>query len=76
MGEQEGFDLRLDCTIRPERVADFQTSSTPIMEAEDESDLLDRLSLTYAPQISRSEIKFQLYLAVWGGAPSVVKEAN
>lgn len=73
MGEQEGFDLRLDCTILPDRKAVFQTSSTPVMEAEDESDLLDRLSLTYAPVIEKGEIKFQLFLAVWGGSPGDVQ---
>ena len=68
MGEQEGFDLRLDCTVLPERKAVFETSSNPIMEGDDEGDLLDRLSLTYAPLIERGEIKFQLFLAVWGGS--------
>jgi hypothetical protein len=76
MGEQEGFDLRLDCTILPDRKAQFQTASTPIMEADDESDLLDRLSLTYSPLIGRAEIKFQLFLAVWGGSPGEIQQTQ
>lgn len=67
MGETDGFDLSLTCTIMPDRQADFVAASSPIMEADDENDLLDRLSITYAPQIERGEVKFKLDLAIWGG---------
>lgn len=73
IGEQEGFDLTLDCKILPERKAVFQSSSTPVMEADDETDLLDRLSLTYAPSIESGEIKFRMFLAIWGGTPGEVE---
>lgn len=68
MGESDGFDLSLLCTLLPERKVEFEASSNPIMEAEDETDLLDRLSIIYAPEISEGKIKFKIDLAVWGGS--------
>jgi len=67
MGESDGFKLQLNCTILPERLADFEVSSSPVMEAEDEVDLLDRLSITYAPQINEKSVKFNMVFSVWGG---------
>jgi hypothetical protein len=46
---------------------EFEAASNPIMEAEDETDLLDRLALTYAPQINEGNLKFKIDFAVWGG---------
>ncbi len=67
MGESDGFDLSLKCKILPDRVAEFEASSNPVMEAEDETDLLDRLSIIFAPPIDKGVIKFNMALAVWGG---------
>lgn len=67
MGETDGFDLKLLCTIFPERRAEFEVSSSPVMEADDETDLLDRLSITYAPEILQGVIKFDMEICVWGG---------
>jgi len=67
MGETDGFDLKLVCTILPERKAEFEVSSSPVMEADDETDLLDRLSITYAPEITHGAIKLNMEICVWGG---------
>lgn len=67
MGESDGFDLSITCSISPGGQAEFVANSNPVMEAEDEHDLLDRLSITYAPQIDDGSIKFKMNLAVWGG---------
>lgn len=67
MGESDGFDLALTCSIVPGGQAEFVANSNPVMEAEDEQDLLDRLSITYAPKIENGSIKFKMNLAVWGG---------
>ncbi len=67
MGETDGFDLGIVCTINPDGQAEFVANSNPVMEAEDETDLLDRLSITYAPKIETGSIKFKMNLAVWGG---------
>lgn len=67
MGETDGFDLNLTCAILPERKAEFEVKSNPVMEADDETDLLDRLAITYAPEISEGTIKFSLDICVWGG---------
>lgn len=67
MGESEGFDLSVVCSILPENKVEFEVSSNPIMEADDESYLIDRLMLTYSPGIDAGQIKFQMELSVWGG---------
>ncbi|MBX9688540.1 MAG: DUF3480 domain-containing protein [Candidatus Obscuribacterales bacterium] len=68
MGESEGFDLSVTCTILPERKAEFEVKSNPVIEADDEKDLLDRLEITYAPEIvGTGKIKFSMQLLVWGG---------
>ncbi len=68
MGQTDGFNLTLNCSILPDCKAEFVASSNPIMEAEDEKDLLDRLSITYAPEISKNRIKIKLEFCVWGGS--------
>lgn len=66
-GEQEGFDLLLECSIEPGRKGEFQITSNPSMEADEAQDLAERLSLSYAPEIARDSIKFRMHFAVWGG---------
>ena len=67
MGKTEGFQLTLKCLILPDARAEFEARSNPIMEGEDENDLLDRLSIAYAPQIKDGTIQFKMEFAVWGG---------
>ena len=67
MGETDGFLLTLQCTIFPEGKVVFESLSNPVMEAEDEKDLLDRLSLAFAPHINDGTIAFKIEFAVWGG---------
>lgn len=66
-GEADGFDLTLVCTLLPEGELEFELSSNPIMEADDENDLFDRLSIIYAPHIKKGKIRFQMELCIWGG---------
>lgn len=70
-GPSEGFDLTVECCIKPPESAEFVVSSQPVMEPEDESALVDRLSLTYAPTIKEGQIEFSIDFAVWGGAGAV-----
>lgn len=76
IGTSEGFDLSIDCSILPENKSEFEVTSSPIMEAEDESDLRSRLELTYSPSIEHGKIKFRIELAVWGGRESAENSAQ
>ncbi len=67
-GPSEGFDLLLECTLSPGDHAEFRISSKPVMEADDENDAIDRLSLTFAPSLREGIVEFAMEFAVWGGA--------
>ena len=67
MGETDGFNLTVTCMILPDRKAEFELSSNPVMEADDEQDLMNRISLIYSPEITEGNIKFTMDLCVWGG---------
>ncbi|MBY0357199.1 MAG: hypothetical protein K2W82_04290 [Candidatus Obscuribacterales bacterium] len=65
-GEEEGFKLLLRCQLNTNKETDFVVESYPPMAEEDKNDLLDRLSLSFAPTAS-APIKFDIEFNVWGG---------
>ncbi|MBY0549827.1 MAG: hypothetical protein K2W95_21320 [Candidatus Obscuribacterales bacterium] len=67
-GPSEGFDLIVECLLKSPEDAEFQVSSQPVMEPEDEIALADRLSLTYPPVLKEGQIQFKIDFSVWGGA--------
>lgn len=67
VGEQEGFDLLIECTLSKGADPVFVVNSRPVIEQEDVEDLIDRLSITFAPAVSESSVSFFMEVAVWGG---------
>jgi hypothetical protein len=67
MGQTDGFQLLLKCRLLDGNRAEFEARSNPVMDAEDEKDLLDRLSIAYVPSITSGVVEFKMNFAVWGG---------
>lgn len=73
-GQSEGFDLILECTLEPAERVSFTVSTKPVIEADDETAVIDRLSLTYPPVLPEGKIEFVIEFAVWGGAGALPGE--